>query len=100
MIHCLQFFTYKWTTVLEKTRINTFLALCCMLVELEVLKKIKTGVFNGRSYQQRRRPVFLTIFKALACNPAKTVPSLMDELEKCYSPKPTAISLDRVYKIK
>ena len=71
-----------------------------MLVELEVLKKIKTGVFNGRSYQQRCRPVFLTIFKALACNPAKTVPSLMDKLEKCYSPKPTAISLARVYKIK
>ena len=66
----------------------------------ESVQKIKLGFLMVGHTHKDVDQFFPRFSKRLAWNPAKTVSSLIDELEKCYNPKPTAISLDRVYKIK
>ena len=38
--------------------------------------------------------------KRLTWNPAKTIPALLQQLEQSFSPTPTAITVDKIYKIK
>ena len=64
------------------------------------VQKIKLGFLMVGHTHEDVYQFFSRFSKRLTWNPAKTVPSLMDELERCYNPKPTAFSLDRIYKIK
>ena len=75
------------------------LAFCCLLVELKVFTKIKLGFLMVGHTHEDVDQFFSRFSSRLSWNSAKTLPALMNHLEESYSPKPTSVLIDKIFKI-
>ena len=75
------------------------LALCCLLVELKIFRKIKIGFLMVGHTHEDVDQLFSRFSQRLGWNEAKTIPQLMDQFEKSFTPKPTSVLMDKQYNI-
>ena len=74
-------------------------AFCCLLVELKVFKKIKLGFLMVGHTHEDIDQLFSRFSRRLGWNPAMTVPELMEQFEECFTPKPTSVTVDKLFDI-
>ena len=75
------------------------LALCCLLVELKIFRKIKIGFLMVGHTHEDVDQLFSRFSQRLGWNESKTIQQLMDQFEKSFTPKPTSVLMDKQYNI-
>ena len=72
-------------------------AFCCLLVELKVFKKIKLGFLMVGHTHEDIDQLFSRF--PLGWNPAMTVPELIEHFEESFTPKPTSVTVNKLFDI-
>lgn len=76
------------------------LALCCLLVEMGILKKIKLGFLMVGHTHEDIDQCFSCFSRWLDKHRAYTLEDMMEGFEKCYTPRPTSILLEDIFDFK